>query len=51
MATKRRTLRDQLEELQHEVANMKARLDVLERPRVAKVIFPSRREPGGAPHG
>jgi hypothetical protein len=88
MATKRKTLWDLIEELQHELrgapwwrrcrcanlahflrhfragdnegcfrvhpkpwqlANVKARLDALERPRVAKVIDPwSRAEPGGA---
>jgi hypothetical protein len=46
MATKRPTLRDQLEELRHEIANMKARLDALElvarRPKIARVILPSR---------
>jgi hypothetical protein len=50
MATKQPTVREQLEKLQHEIANVKARLDALERPKVAKVVFdPSRTEPGGDP--
>jgi hypothetical protein len=53
MATKRPTLREQLEELRHDLANVKARLDALElvaqRPKIARVIHdPSRMEPGGA---
>jgi hypothetical protein len=47
--SKDKTLRDLLEELQHEVANVKARLDALERPKIARVILPARTEPGGDP--
>jgi hypothetical protein len=38
MATKRPTLRELLEHLQHEIADVKARLAVLERPKIACVI-------------
>ena len=38
MATKRPTLRALLEHLQHEIADVKARLAVLERPKIARVI-------------
>jgi hypothetical protein len=50
MATKRPTLRELLEHLQHEIADVKARLAVLERPKIACVIRdPSRpAEVGGA---
>ena len=50
MATKRPTLRELLEHLQHEIADVKARLAVLERPKIARVIRdPSRpAEVGGA---
>jgi hypothetical protein len=52
MSTKRPTLRDQLEELQHEIANLQARVDALEliaqRPKIARVILPARpAEAGG----
>jgi hypothetical protein len=48
MATKRPTLRDQLEELQREIGTIKQRLDVLEKPKIARVVLPPRTEPGGA---
>jgi hypothetical protein len=38
--------------LRAEIADIKARLDALERPRIARVVIdPSKTEPGGAPHG
>jgi hypothetical protein len=55
MATKRNkvTLREQLEQMRHDFANLQARVDALElvaqRPKIARVIHdPSRMEPGGA---
>jgi hypothetical protein len=35
-------------ELRREIGDIRQRLDLLERPKVAKVIFPPRTEPGGA---
>jgi hypothetical protein len=32
------TLRELIEELRHDLANVKARLDALERPKIARVI-------------
>jgi hypothetical protein len=36
-------------ELRAEIADIRQRLDLLEKPKPARVIFPPRTEPGGGP--
>lgn len=52
----RADMREEIAELRalmlREIGDIKQRIDLLERPRIARVVVdPSRTEPGGAPHG